>query len=150
MLIYLDANIVQYCADYEDFIFGDDDAALTNDSKLLRELKALRTLVQFEQLGQGWEFAAPARLIRELRGGRPTPDQRSVCDTLLRAWQDSPSQDSTDANDERTSFIERSLCPLRLKDAADRWHLAESIALHASWFLTMTETSLTGRVESPN
>ena len=26
MLIYFDANIVQYCADYEDFIFGDSKA----------------------------------------------------------------------------------------------------------------------------
>jgi hypothetical protein len=48
MLIYLDANIVQYCADYEDFIFGDGALPSGTKAKLRRELYALRTLVEMD------------------------------------------------------------------------------------------------------
>ena len=136
MLIYLDANIVQYCADYEDFIFGDDAPPPTSDTKLLKELEALRTLVELEQLGEVWEVAAPAHLIKELLKGEPKRNQRKVYDILLQAWQDSAWQELVEANEEKIASIERSLRPLKLKDTADRWHLAEAIALEASWFLT--------------
>jgi len=85
MLIYLDANVVQYCADNEDFIFGDNPASSINDGKLLRELTALRRLVQIEQLGTGWAFAAPLHLMNELLAGIPRPNQRKVYNVLLQA-----------------------------------------------------------------
>lgn len=136
MLIYLDANIVQYCADYENFIFADDTTLPTSDTQLLRELEALRKFVELEQLGEGWEVAAPTHLIRELLKGKPTPNQRRVYGILLQAWHDSAWQESVEANEEKIASIERSLFPLNLKDAADRRHLAEAITLEASWFLT--------------
>jgi hypothetical protein len=34
MLIYLDANLAQYCADYQDFILGDSAAPPINDPLL--------------------------------------------------------------------------------------------------------------------
>jgi hypothetical protein len=40
------------------------------------------------------------------------------------------------ANEDEIATIEKSLRPLNLKSVADRWHLAEAIALGASWFLT--------------
>jgi predicted nucleic acid-binding protein len=136
MLIYLDANIVQYYADFEIFIFGDDTTPPTSDIKLLKELKALQTLVELEQFGEGWEVAAPTHLIKELLKGQPTKDQQRIYGLLLRAWQDSEWQELVEANEEKIATIERSLRPLRLKDKSDRWHLAEAIALEASWFLT--------------
>jgi len=71
MLIYLDSNIVQYCADESEFIFGETDRSFTTDPKLQKELIALRRLVELEQLGD-WEFAAPHHLLDELNTGTPT------------------------------------------------------------------------------
>src|SRR3972149_10640051 len=116
MLIYLDANIVQYCADYERFILGDDTTPPTSDAKLLKELEALRTLFELEQLGQGWEVPAPTHLIKELLRGKPTPNQQNTYDILLRAWQDSASQEFVETNEEKITSIERSLHPLKFKD----------------------------------
>ena len=42
VLIFLDANIVQYCADEEEFILGKSDACKTADPNLRKELVALR------------------------------------------------------------------------------------------------------------
>jgi hypothetical protein len=53
MLIYLDANVAQYCADYQDFVFGDSAAPSINEP-LLREVRALRQIVELEQLGVCW------------------------------------------------------------------------------------------------
>ena len=142
MLVYFDANIVQYCADYEDFIFGEGATQPVNDARLLKELVALRRLVELalevEQLevANRWHFAAPTHLVRELLSGKPTTEQRSVYSILLQAWNDSERREPVEASDERVSTIERSLRSVGLKDAADRWHLAEAIALGASWFLT--------------
>jgi len=136
LLIYLDANIVQYCADYEDFIFGDSTTAPVGDDRLLKELEALRELVELEQLGEGWDVAAPAHLMKEVLSGKPTPNQRKVYAILLQAWQDSEWKEFVETNEEKILLIERSLRPLNFKDATDRWHLAEAIALGASWFLT--------------
>jgi hypothetical protein len=136
MLIYLDANIVQYCADYEDFILGDSMPSPVSDAKLLKELEALREIFALEQLGEGWDVAAPAHLTKELLSGKPTPNQRKVYAILLQAWQDSEWQEFVETNEEKISSIEHSLRPLNFKDAADRRHLAEAIALEASWFLT--------------
>jgi len=42
----------------------------------------------------------------------------------------------TQPSEEKISEIEQSLAVLKLKDAPDQRHLAEAIALNASWFLT--------------
>jgi len=135
MLIYLDANIVQYCADDSDFVFGAADRPLTNDVKLRKELKAIRRLVDLEQLGN-WEFAAPAHRLAELRAGRPTALQLETYKVLEDAWDAGKWRDDESSAEETISEIEKSLTALKLRHAADRRHLAEALALGASWFLT--------------
>ena len=135
MLIYLDANIVQYCADESEFIFGKTERFGTNDPRLQRELIALRRLVELEQLGN-WEFAAPRHLLAELCAGKPTDDQRETYKVLEKAWSDSVWTDDESPTEGKIGEIEQTLIVLRLRHAADRRHLAEALALGASWFLT--------------
>ncbi len=135
MLIYLDANLVQYCADHSDFIFGESDTCEQVDSNLEKELSALRRLVELEQLGD-WSFAAPRHLLEELRAGKPTEEQKETYKTLEEAWSDSAWLDDDRPREDMISSIEQSLGVLKLKQASDRRHLAEAIALNASWFLT--------------
>ena len=135
MLIYLDANVVQYCATYDDFIFGDTDVCPVTETKLQKELTALRRLVELEQLGD-WTFAAPPHLMRELRAGIPDGSQRTAYTTLQEAWSESAWSDDFQPDEGEIAKIEQSLSILKLKDAPDQRHLAEAIALNASWFLT--------------
>jgi hypothetical protein len=88
MLIYLDANIVQYCADHCDFVFGESATCKGVDAKLQKELEALRGLVELDQLGD-WTFAAPAHLLAELRAGERTEEQLDTYKVLEEAWSDS-------------------------------------------------------------
>jgi hypothetical protein len=135
MLIYLDANIVQYCADEFDFVFGNADYPRTNDPRLREELIAIRRLVDLEQLGN-WEFAAPPHLLGELRAGKPTVRQRKTYKVLEDAWDESRWTGGESSTEGTISGIEKSLTVLKLKHAADRRHLAEALALGVSWFLT--------------
>ncbi len=135
MLIYLDANLVQYCADHCDFIFGESDKCEQVDSNLEKELSALHRLVEIEQLGD-WTFAAPRHLLEELRAGKPTEEQKETYKTLEEAWSDSAWLDDGRPTEDMVSCIQQSLGVLKFKHASDRRHLAEAIALNASWFLT--------------
>ena len=135
MLIYLDTMLVQYCADHDYFIFGDTDTNPVNEPQLATELASLRQLVELEQFGD-WTFAAPQHLMKELLAGMPTSKQRRVYAVLLQAWQESGWEEFFERNEEKILSIDQSLKPLELKGAADRRHLAEAIALNASWFLT--------------
>ena len=126
----------------EDFIFREGVTPSVNNARLVKELVALRGLVglalEIEQMevANRWHFAAPAHLVRELLSGKPTAEQRSVYSILVQAWNDSEWRELVEASDERISIIEKSLRSLSLKDTADRWHLAEAIAMGTSWFLT--------------
>jgi len=135
MLIYLDTMIVQYCAGYEDFIFGDDRKNPANEPKLAGELVSLRQLVELEQFGD-WTFAAPSHLMNELLAGKPNSKQRRGYRILLEVWQDSAWSEFCETSEDKILSICESLRPLKLKGAADQRHLAEAIALNASWFLT--------------
>ena len=135
MLIYLDANIVQYCADQSDFIFEDTERVGTNDPSLQKELIALRRLVEFEQLGN-WDFAAPRHLLAELCAGKPTHFQRDTYKVFEEAWSQSVWTNDESPTEGRIREIEQTLIALRLRHAADRRHLAEALALGTSWFLT--------------
>jgi hypothetical protein len=135
MMIYLDAMIVQYCADYEGFVFGEDDQNPAPEPSLAAELAALRTLAELAQLGD-WVVAAPAHLMRELFAGKPSGPQGQVYRILLEAWEQSGWQEELGSSEDEVKGIYGTLAPLKLKDSADRWHLAEAIVLSASWFLT--------------
>lgn len=136
MLIYLDANIAQYCADYDDFIFGGLAQCPVTEPKLRQELTALKELVKLEQLGSDWVFAAPDHLIQELRGGNPSGNQLEVYRVLREAYENSGWLEEGLPHEDDINRVEISLEFLNLKQAADRRHLAEAVALGASWFLT--------------
>jgi hypothetical protein len=135
MLIYLDANVVQDCADHGDFILGQSETSENVSPNLQKELAALRTLVELEQLGD-WTFAAVAYLLEELGAGKPTEEQKETYKVLQEAWSDSAWFEDNEPTDDVICKIERSLAVLKLKHASDRRHLAEAIGLNASWFLT--------------
>jgi hypothetical protein len=142
MLVYLDANLVQYCADFDDFIFGNALLPPRVKPNVRKELVALRKLIEIElelecrDFENRWDIAAPSHLIRELFSGRPTASQQSVYALLIEAWNDLEHNERRESDEDEISSIEESLRPLKLKHAADRWHLAEAIALRATWFLT--------------
>jgi hypothetical protein len=142
MLIYLDAMIVQYIADYQDFIFQDiilehNVPNPVGEPKFAAELEALRRLAFLEQFGH-WDFAVPAHLMHELLSGKPTRSQSETYGVLSQAWRDSISlwNAGTKADEKVISSIEDVLALLTLQHRADRRHLAEAIALGACWFLT--------------
>jgi hypothetical protein len=135
MLIYLDANVVQYCADYGDFIFGQSERCENVNHNLQKELAALRKLVELEQLGD-WTFAVPTHLLEELGAGKPTEEQNETYKVLHEGWRDSAWLEDSRQTEDMIRKIERSLAVLKLKHASDRRHLAEAVALNASWFLS--------------
>lgn len=130
MLIYLDANIVQYCADYEEFLFGDQANCPVQEPRLRAELHALRNLIELEQLGN-WTFAASEDLFSELHGGRPTAHQREVYELLKESYWPDEGRGGAVLWD-----VAEQLESLQLKDRLDLRHLANAIALGASWFIT--------------
>jgi hypothetical protein len=84
MLIYLDANIVQYFADYNKFIFGNDPLASRIKAKVVKELIALRELIELaleiesRDFDNRFDIAAPKHLLKELFAGKPTDNQIST------------------------------------------------------------------------
>jgi len=149
MLIYLDANIVQYCADFNGYLFGDSrDCPVSQSHCWLRcELEALRELIELDQHGH-WDFAAPEELLHELYRGRPRPEQKKTYPILERATM-APQPDPR-----RVDNVSASLIGLGLS-RADRRHLASAVVMGASWFITCDQEivrrvarSLKGRIDS--
>jgi hypothetical protein len=138
MLIYLDANLVQYCTDHPEFVFGESDTCEKAHPSVEKELAALRRLVELEQLGD-WTFAAPSRLLEELHAGKPTDEQDRTYKLLQEAWNESAWLDDARPTENAIRNVEESLDVLKLRHASDQRHLAEAIALGASWFLTNDE-----------
>jgi hypothetical protein len=127
MLVYLDTNIVQYCADYGDIIFG-ECAPGDMDRKLLTELLAIKRLIDLERLGS-WEFAAPRLLLNELHAGKPRSHQLEVYRLLEGAnCLEEPDPDMI-------ADVSRRLLPLAL-ERKDRRQIATALVMGASWFLT--------------
>lgn len=144
MLIYLDSQLLQYCADYEEVVFGDGHPSPGRPlhTGLREELGALRKIIQIavdvehRDFENRWDVAAPAHLIRELLSGAPTTDQHEVYALLQDSWSQVVLPQYGEPSEERVAVIERSLDELELKDRPDQRHLAEAIAIGASWFLT--------------
>jgi len=134
MLIYLDTMIVQYCMDYKDFIFGDSSKCPTSEPKLRKELSALRRLAELDQLGD-WIFASSPQLVSELHEGSPTVDQVEIYKLLRKSYEESGWGEAFRIEHQAVDRIVSSVKHLGLQPADTR-HLAEAIALNASWFLT--------------
>lgn len=134
MLIYLDANIVQYCAGWE--------AKQSPDPKFLIELQALdeviemATYAEMQDLYHRWDVAAPEHLLDELERGHPTKRQRRTYRDLRESWQELGVEKHGTPDAETVEIAQRRLARLKLKHQQDTLHLAEAIAIGAAWFLT--------------
>jgi len=137
MLIYLDANIVQYCADFDNYLFGGSLECPVSHSWLRGQLEALHELIELDQHGH-WDFAALEELLRELYRGRPTRNQIETYSIFERARM-APQPDP-----QRVNEVSGSLIGLALS-RADRRHLATAAAMGASWFITCDQ-AIVGRV----
>ncbi|MCK4294596.1 MAG: hypothetical protein KAY65_15455 [Planctomycetes bacterium] len=142
MLIYLDANIVQYCADFHDFIFDFDDTMRPPGRKLEIELHALRQIIEMashaevQDLDHRWDVAAPKHLLDELLCGRPKPHQLDTYRSLRKAWHDVGVEKHGLPDAQVVARAQRRLARLNLKHPPDTLHLAEAVAMGAPWFLT--------------
>ena len=123
------------------WIPGDGKLPSGTTARIRRELSGLRTLIDIElqlehlDFDNRWDFAAPMHLIKELLKGRPTANQRDVYTMFRQVWNDfGKAYPEPDA--ECVTTIYNSLAYLNLKGAADRFHLAQAIAVEATWFLT--------------
>ena len=130
MLIYLDANVVQYCADYGDFVFGVTADCPASDPVLRRELLALRELARIEQFG-AWEFATSPLLLKEIRAGMPTSEQLRTYAILEESFSPETWPDERDVE----ALVQKA-APWSLRSGPDGRHLAVALAMGASWFLT--------------
>jgi hypothetical protein len=135
MLIYLDSNVVQDCADERDFVSGQSDACKATEPKVLTQLRGLRKLIELEQLGD-WTIGCCRHLLAELHTGKPTLEQLQTYATLRDAWSDSLWATDESPTEDTVRRIEHSLDGLKLKQKPDQRHLAEALALNASWFIT--------------
>lgn len=140
MLIYLDANIVQYCADYYRGVGG--WTKQRPDAKLMIELQALDEIIELaahaeaQDLDHRWDVAAPEHLLNELERGRPTEEQLDTYRDLLEAWQELGVEEHGTPDAQTVWRAQGRLARLELKDPPDTLHLAEAVAMGAAWFLT--------------
>jgi hypothetical protein len=134
MLIYLDANIVQYCAGWE--TKQRPDPKLMIELQSLDEIIELATYAETQDLDHRWDVAAPEHLLDELERGRPTERQLRTYGDLREAWQDCGIERHGIPDAETVDRIQRRLARLKLKDPPDTLHLAEAVAMGAAWFVT--------------
>jgi len=125
MLIYLDANIVQYCADYEQTIFG-ECSPVCIQRKLLLELQAMKRLIELEQLGS-WEFAAPGFLLKELHAGRPRSHQLEVYRLLEEANR------LEEPDPQVVQWVSEQLLPLRMQRNDSGCQIRAQTACWSGW-----------------
>lgn len=148
MLIYLDANIVQYCADYHDFVCGLDGARQPPNRKLEIELHALGEIIELavhaelQDVDHRWDVAVPTHLLDELARGHPSEQQLLTYSSLREAWHDLGIEEHGSADAEAVDRVERRLRRLNLRHAPDKRHLAEAVAIGAAWFLTLDKDIL--------
>ena len=134
MLIYLDANIIQYCADLE--------AMQGEDTKLDIELQALDKIIELvayaevQDLDHRWDVAAPKHLLDELKRGRPTKRQLRTYRGLRKSWEELGVEKHGTPDAEAVERAQRRLRRLKMKHPPDILHLAEAVAMGAAWFLT--------------
>ena len=156
MLIYLDANIVQYCADYGDFVFGRDGSVQPPNHNLKMELCALGDVIELavraevQDLDHRWDVAAPIHLLEELCRGNLSQEQVDTYRSLREAWQDLGIEEHGSPDVEVVNTVETKLRRLNLRDPPDRRHLAEAVAIGASWFITLDKDIIKKTRDEPS
>lgn len=156
MLIYLDANIVQYLADYGDLVYHRESAGRPPNQKLEMELLALAEVIEValraeeQDLDHRCDVAAPRHLLDELHRGRPTPEQLDTYLLLRDAWRDLGVEEHGAPDIEAVNAAENTLRRLHLRDPADQRHLAEAVAIGARWFLTLDKNILAKTRDVPS
>jgi len=156
MLIYLDANIVQYCADYGDFVFGRDGAVRPPNHNLKMELRALGEIIELavraevQDLDNRWDVAAPIHFLEELCRGNLSQEQVDTYRSLREAWQDLGIEEHGSPDVEVVNAVETKLRRLNLRDPPDRRHLAEAVAIGASWFITLDKDIIKKTRDEPS
>jgi hypothetical protein len=156
MLIYLDANMVQYCADYGDFVFDRESAKQPPNRNLKMELRALGEVIEMairaevQDLDHRWDVAAPRHLLEEFSRGKPSQEQLDTYRSLREAWHDLGIEEHGSPDVEVVSAVESRLRRLNLRDPLDRRHLAEAVAIGASWFITLDKDILEKTRDEPN
>jgi hypothetical protein len=140
MFIYLDANIVQYYADYYVSVRGwlkrPPDYKLNIELNALSEIVELVAYAETQDLDHRWDAAAPEHLLNELKRGRPSKEQLDVYHDLREAWRVLGIEKHGIPEAETVERVQRRLNRLKLKHPHDTLHLAEAIAMRASWFLS--------------
>lgn len=112
------------------------------DHKLATELQALDEIIELaayaetQDLDHRWDAAAPEHLLDELERGSPSEEQIRVYHNLRGAWHDLEIERHGTPDAETVERTQRRLAGLKLKDPPDTLHLAEAVAMGASWFLT--------------
>jgi len=143
MLIYLDANIVQYCADYYApglrWATHPPDRELEIELHVLDEIIELAGYAEVQDLDHSWDVAAPKHLLDELGRGRPSKEQLNTYRSLREAWHDLGVEKHGLPDAEAVDRAQRRFARLNLKDPPDTLHLAEAAAMGAAWFLTLDE-----------
>lgn len=112
------------------------------DPKLAIELQALDEIIELvayaetQDLDHRWDAAAPEHLLDELKRGSPSEEQLRVYHNLREAWHDLGMERHGTPDAETVERAQRRLARLKLKHPQDTLHLAEAVAMGASWFLT--------------
>jgi len=134
MLIYCDANIVQYCAPWE--AKQPPDPKLEIEIEALNEIIELAAYAEVQDMDHRWDVAAPEHLLNELERGRLTKGQLRTYRALREAWRDVGIEKYGSPDADVVSRAQRRLAGLGLRHPPDVLHLAEAVAMRATWFLT--------------
>jgi hypothetical protein len=134
MLIYLDANIIQFIADRE--TMTQTDPTLVTELQALDEIIELAVYAEMQDLDHRWDIPAPEHLLDELEHGDPKPWQLDTYRSLREAWQDCGIEKYGTPDARTVERPQRRLARLKLKDPPDILHLGEAVAMGAAWFLT--------------
>jgi len=134
MLIYLDANIVQYCVDLE--LMQGADPKLDIELQALDEIIELAVYAEVQDLDHRWDVGAPEHLLDELKRGCPTKWQLRRYRDLRESWEELGVEKHGTPAADAVERAQTRLARLKLKDPPDTLHLAEAVAMGASWFLT--------------
>ena len=103
----------------------------------LGEVIELAVRAEVQDLDHRWDVAAPRHLLEELSRGNPSQEQLDTYRSLREAWLELGIEEHGVSDIEMVNAVETRLRRLSFRDPPDRRHLAEAIAIGASWFITL-------------